>query len=130
MDAVQTAFDVAKAMKDKAYAPYSKFQVGAAVKVKEDATIYGGCNIENASFGAGVCGERVAVFNAVAARGTADLEFLVLVTDAKPASVPCAICLQVLAEFCQPEFELHLATVDGIERTVKLKDLLPEPFVL
>jgi homotetrameric cytidine deaminase len=130
MDFTQTAFDVARAMKEKAYAPYSKFHVGAAVKAAGDATIYGGCNIENASFGAGVCGERVAVFNAVAARGKAGLEFMVLVTDAKPAAVPCAICLQVLAEFCPPEFKIHLATMDGIERTVELRDLLPEPFTL
>jgi len=117
-------------MKSKAYAPYSKFHVGAAVKVRGDETMYGGCNIENASFGAGVCGERVAVFNALAARGKADFEYLVVVTDAKPAAVPCALCLQVLAEFCEPDFDIHLATEEGIERSVKLRDLLPEPFTL
>jgi cytidine deaminase len=57
-------------------------------------------------------------------------EFLVVVTDADPASVPCALCLQVLAEFCPPQFPIHLANLDGIQRTVRFADLLPEPFQL
>jgi homotetrameric cytidine deaminase len=130
MDIIQSALETAKQMKERAYAPYSSFHVGAAVKTRGDDTIYGGCNIENASFGAGVCGERVALWNALAAKGKPEFEFVVLVTDAKPAAVPCAVCLQVFAEFCSPDFDLYLATPDGIERHVKLRDLLPEPFKL
>ena len=130
MDIVESALDTAKRMKERAYAPYSSFHVGAAVKTVGDDRIYGGCNIENASYGAGVCGERVAVWNAIAACGKPTFEFLVLVTDATPAAVPCALCLQVLAEFCTLDFDLYLATPQGIERHVQLRDLLPEPFTL
>jgi homotetrameric cytidine deaminase len=86
--------------------------------------------VENASFGAGVCAERVAIFSMVAAAASPRPEFLVVVTDSDPASVPCALCLQVLAEFCPPDFPIHLANLGGVERTVTLGDLLPEPFQL
>jgi homotetrameric cytidine deaminase len=130
MDDVQRAFELAVATRDHAYAPYSGFRVGAAIKVADSDLIYAGCNVENASYGAGVCAERVAVFNMLAAAESPAPEFLVVVTDADPASVPCALCLQVLAEFCPPQFPIHLANLDGIQRTVRFADLLPEPFQL
>lgn len=130
MDDVQRAFDLARAAREHAYAPYSEFRVGAAVKVAGSDVIYAGCNVENASYGAGVCAERVAVFSMLAAAETPEPELLVVVTDADPASVPCALCLQVLAEFCSPSFPIHLANLDGIQRTVRFGDLLPEPFQL
>jgi homotetrameric cytidine deaminase len=130
MDDVQRAYDLAVASRDHAYAPYSEFRVGAAIKVADSDLIFAGCNVENASYGAGVCAERVAVFNMLAAADAPRPEFIVVVTDADPASVPCALCLQVLAEFCPPEFPIHLANLDGIQRTVRFRDLLPEPFQL
>jgi homotetrameric cytidine deaminase len=130
MDDLQRAFDLAKATREHAYAPYSSFLVGAAIKDGNSGLIYAGCNIENASFGAGVCAERVAVFSMIAAAENPAPELLVVVTDAEPPAVPCALCLQVLAEFCPPEFPIHLADLDGIRRSITLADLLPEPFQL
>jgi homotetrameric cytidine deaminase len=130
MDDVQRAYDLALATREHAYAPYSGFRVGAAIKVADSDLVFAGCNVENASYGAGVCAERVAVFNMLAAAETPTPEFLVVVTAAEPASVPCALCLQVLSEFCPPEFPIHLANLDGIQRTVQFADLLPEPFQL
>jgi homotetrameric cytidine deaminase len=130
MDDVQRAFELAKTTREHAYAPYSSFRVGAAIKLADSNLIYAGCNVENASFGAGVCAERVAIFSMVAAAASPRPEFLVVVTDSDPASVPCALCLQVLAEFCPPDFPIHLANLGGVERTVTLGDLLPEPFQL
>lgn len=130
MDDIRRVYEAARATRENAYAPYSSFQVGAALKAADSDLIYSGCNIENASFGAGVCAERVAVFNMRAAAASRRPEFLVVVTDAEPASVPCAICLQVLSEFCPPDFPIHLANLDGIQRSVTLSDLLPEPFQL
>ena len=130
MDELQRAYDLARAAREHAYAPYSQFLVGAAVRDAESGLIYAGCNVENASFGAGVCAERVAVFRMIAAAEAPRPEFLVVVTDADPASVPCALCLQVLSEFCRQEFPIHLANLGGIQRRVTLGDLLPEPFQL
>lgn len=130
MDDVQRAFELARTAREHAYAPYSGFLVGAAVKVAGRDLIYAGCNVENASYGAGVCAERVAMFSMRAAAEAPKPEFLVVVTDADPASVPCALCLQVLSEFCSAEFPIHLANLDGIQRTVRFGDLLPEPFQL
>jgi cytidine deaminase len=130
MDDVQRAYDLARSTRDHAYAPYSGFRVGAAIKVAGSDLIFAGCNVENASYGASVCAERIAVFNMLAAAESPRPEFLVVVTDAEPASVPCALCLQVLAEFCPPEFPIHLANLEGIQRTVRFRDLLPEPFQL
>lgn len=130
MDDLQRAFDLAKATRAHAYAPYSSFLVGAAVKDGNSGLIYAGCNIENASFGAGVCAERVAIFRMIAAAENPAPEFLVVVTDAEPPAVPCALCLQVLAEFCPQDFPIHLANLDGIQRTLTFGELLPEPFQL
>ncbi|MFO8063648.1 MAG: cytidine deaminase [Spirochaetota bacterium] len=130
MDEIQRAYEAARATRENAYAPYSSFLVGAALKIADSDLIFSGCNVENASFGAGVCAERVAIFNMRAAAASGRPEFLVVVTNAEPASVPCALCLQVLSEFCPPEFPIHLANLDGIQRTVTLSDLLPEPFQL
>lgn len=92
-----------------------------------DHIIYG-CNVENASFGATICAERNAMFSAVAEYGRVSFDFLMVVTEADPPAVPCALCLQVMAEFCAPQMPVHLATPGGVQRTVAFRDLLPEPF--
>ena len=130
MDIINRAYQEAKEARTKSYSPYSRFKVGAAIKFTYEDTIYSGCNIENASYGATVCAERSAIFRAISDQGHKEFAFLVLVTDTDPVSVPCALCLQVLAEFCPNDFPIHLANLDGIQKTVKLIDLLPNPFKL
>lgn len=114
------AIDVA----GRAYAPYSKFLVGA-VLVGKDGRTFAGCNVENISFGLTICAERNAVFAAVAA-GCREFARIVIVADtAEPAS-PCGACRQVLAEF-EPDLEVVLANFRGKSVSYKLSELLPRP---
>ena len=113
----------------KAYAPYSNFYVGAAY-LMEDGTIYSGCNIENASYGAANCAERTAIFKAIS-EGRRDFKVLALCGGPKgevdKACYPCGICRQVLNEFCDKDMEILVATKDGYEVT-HLAELLPHSF--
>lgn len=128
MSELQPIYDAALATRENAYAPYSGFKVGAAARIRETETIISACNVENVSYGATVCAERNVVFSAVARTGGAELEDLVLVADSEPPTVPCALCLQVLQEFCPPDLVIHLADLNGIRSSVTLKELLPHPF--
>ncbi|HHX96641.1 MAG TPA: cytidine deaminase [Clostridia bacterium] len=115
----------AKKARLRAYAPYSDWQVGAALKSKE-GKIYSGCNIENASYGLSMCAERVALFKAVS-EGVTDFEALVLVSDREEPAAPCGACRQVLAEFALtlPVFLVNLQ--EKVIRTT-VEELLPAVF--
>ena len=115
----------ARAAQSRAYAPYSKFPVGAAL-LATDGTIIEGCNVENASYPAGTCAERVALGAAVAA-GHRAFTAVVITSDAQGATPPCGICRQALAEFGT---SLHVIAVtrDGRETRWTLEALLPHPF--
>jgi cytidine deaminase len=118
---------VASEYRLRAYAPHSKFQVGAAVVVA-DGSIYGGCNIENASFGATVCAERVAIFAAVAA-GHQQIGAMAVIADTPEPVSPCGICRQVLAEFAQDDkIVIRQANLGESVRDSKLAELLPLAF--
>jgi cytidine deaminase len=127
-DVVRRAYELAVSSRENAYAPYSNFQVGAALKLKGHDKIYSGCNVENASFGSTVCAERNAIFSSVVDQGRNEIEFIVIVTNTTPPTVPCALCLQVLAEFAKPDLPIYLANEEGIKDKVEFKDLLPQPF--
>lgn len=125
---VQIAFEKACDAQKNSYAPYSKFYVGAALKIKGQNKIYAGCNVENASYGATICAERVAIVSSVITEGKPEYEFLVVVTNTEPAIGPCGLCLQVIAEFCDREMPIYLANPEGIQQKVLFKDLLGSPF--
>ena len=116
----------------RAYAPYSHFQVGAALLCK-DGSVYGGCNIENASYGASNCAERTAFFRAVY---EGKREFLAIAIVGKPQDAktfdfcaPCGICRQVMAEFCDPkEFQVILPKSVTEYKIYTLEELLPLSF--
>lgn len=115
----------AKAAAAKAYAPYSKFRVGAAV-LAESGKIYRGCNVENASYGLCNCAERTAIFSAVAA-GERKLKCVVVYTPTRTATAPCGACRQVIFEF-GPHIRVHsfCAGPDRIDTSIRA--LLPEAF--
>ena len=121
----------AKQAMEKAYAPYSGFQVGAALKCA-DGSIYTGCNIENASFSPTICAERTAFAKAVS-EGKRDFT-AIAVCGGKGGVItglctPCGVCRQVMAEFCKEDFRVILVKPDGYEERT-LSQLLPDSFVL
>jgi cytidine deaminase len=124
----QPLIDAALEVRNKAYAPFSGFKVGAAVKTR-DGVIHSGCNVENRSFGATICAERFAVGSAVAS-GALSLVGVVVVTDANPPSPPCGPCLQVLAEFADEHLPILLVNLKGERLERRLSEFLPHPFQL
>ena len=127
-DIVSEAYEKAKKVQQNAYAPYSKFKVGSALKLKNHDDIIVGCNVENASFGATICAERSAILNSVARHGKKELEFLVVVTDLDDPAVPCAQCLQVICQFADGKLPVYLANSKNVVSKVDLEELLPRPF--
>lgn len=109
----------------KAYAPYSKFKVGAALLTKK-GKVYTGANVENSSYGLSMCAERVALFGAVSS-GEKEFSKLVIVTDTKDPITPCGACRQILLEFCE-DLEIISATIRGKAKGFTLKELYPFPF--
>ena len=115
----------AVAMLDMAYVPYSHFPVGAALLCK-DGTVFTGCNIENAAYGATICAERTAIFKAVS-EGHRDFDTLVIAGRSDDYCVPCGECRQVLNEFA-PEMEVICLNKRGEELALPLGALLPHGF--
>jgi cytidine deaminase len=115
----------AAAAMERAYAPYSGFRVGAAL-LTVDGTVVEGCSVENASFPAGSCAERVAVGSAIA-RGLREFVALAVVTEATEPTPPCGVCRQVLMEFA-PELPVLSATLGGAEARWSVSELLPHAF--
>jgi cytidine deaminase len=117
--------DAAAAARENSYAPYSKFRVGAAVETK-DGKIYSGCNIESASYGLTVCGERVAIWKAVS-EGEHEFQQVAVVVDTEELTPPCGVCRQILWEFCG-NVPVTLANLNGKSETVMMEDLIPRAF--
>jgi cytidine deaminase len=116
--------DAARGVRLKAYAPYSKFLVGAAIEA-DDGRVFTGCNVENASYGLTNCAERVALGAAVSA-GARTFKRIVVATDANPPSPPCGACRQVLSEFGK---DLLVESVSPrTSRNWRLAELLPISF--
>ena len=110
---------------EHAFAPYSKFKVGAAVE-GADGRIHTGCNVENATYGLTICAERVAVFKAVS-EGVRHFRRIAVAADTDQLTPPCGACRQILWEFCG-DVEIALANPRGKVETYRLKDLFPRPF--
>ena len=115
----------ALAARAHAFAPFSKFRVGAAL---EDAggCIHTGCNVENATYGLTVCAERVAVFKAIS-EGVRNFRRVAVAADTASLTPPCGACRQILWEFCG-DVEITLVNLQGKTEIYQLKDLFPKPF--
>ena len=123
------AREIASQVRLNAYSPYSQFQVGAAVVSASTGTVYRGCNVENSSYGATICAERGAMMKAVAAEGDFRIDMVVVVSDDDPPAPPCALCLQVMAEFAQADTEVYLYDTKGTCERYRFDELLPHPFI-
>ena len=119
--------DAAKAAQNKAYAPYSKFKVGAAVRMS--GQIFQGANVENASYPLSVCAERNAIANAIIG-GATELQEVVVITDVSPPSSPCGGCRQVLREFALDPAAVKITAINpaGERRSWTLAELIPDGF--
>jgi cytidine deaminase len=115
--------EAAQAARAHAYAPYSRYRVGAAVLA--GGRVYAGCNVENASYGLTICAERAAVFASVAA-GQARIDAVAVIGDGEPPTTPCGACRQVLHEF-GPEIDVIMLAGDAVVAR-PLAELLPLAF--
>ena len=111
--------------RENAFAPFSKFKVGAAVQ-GIDGRIHTGCNVENATYGLTVCAERVAVFKGVS-EGARRFKRVAVAADTEKLTPPCGACRQILWEFCG-DVEIVLVNPKGKIESYRLKDLFPKPF--
>jgi len=118
---LQAALDA----RENAFAPFSKFKVGAALEGL-DGRIHTGCNVENATYGLTMCAERVAVFKAVS-EGARRFKRVAVAADTEKLTPPCGACRQILWEFCG-DVEITLVNPRGKIETYRLKDLFPKPF--
>lgn len=119
-------FDAASAAKARAYAPYSNFPVGAALR-DEHGRLHAGCNVENAAYPVGTCAEAGAIAAMIAAGGRAIAT--ILITGNGPILVtPCGACRQRIREFATPETPIHIAGPEGIRHSFTLEALLPQSF--
>ena len=125
---ILAAYQKSLVARENSYSPYSGFKVGAAVKFKNAEQVFVGCNVENASYGATICAERNAIWNGVATIGKQDMEYLIVVADQEDPVPPCALCLQVISEFYDPEMPIYLGNLDGLKKKYLLKEILPVPF--
>ncbi|HAR85957.1 MAG TPA: cytidine deaminase [Clostridium sp.] len=112
--------------REKAYVPYSKFKVGAAIEM-EDGSVFRGCNIENASYGATNCAERTAIFKAVS-EGHTIIKKIAIVGDMSTYTAPCGICRQVIAEFAAKDIEIVLIKNQDEYLVKTLEEILPGAF--
>lgn len=118
--------ELAKEGREKAYVPYSKFKVGAAL-LTTDGKVYKGCNIENSSYSMTNCAERTAMFKAVS-EGERDFAAIAIVADTEGPCSPCGACRQVISEFCAPNMPVYLTNMKGDVQETTVKELLPGAF--
>jgi cytidine deaminase len=121
----ESLITAAKQSRENAHAPYSNFRVGAAVR-SSSGRIFGGCNVENATYGLTLCAERVAIFKAIS-EGERGFSSIAVVTDTESLTPPCGACRQLIWEFCG-DIPVTLANLAGKRETLQMKELFPKPF--
>ena len=122
---IEELIESAKKVREMAYAPFSNFKVGAAVRTK-NGKIYTGCNVESASYGLTVCAERIAIWKAVS-EGEREFVRVSVVADTEELTPPCGVCRQIIWEFCG-DIPVTFSNLKGKTETVTMKELLPRAF--
>jgi cytidine deaminase len=117
--------EAARQARENAHAPYSNFRVGAALRATS-GRIFGGSNVENATYGLTVCAERVAIFKAMS-EGERGFDAIAVVTDTDMLTPPCGACRQLIWEFCG-DVPVILANLKGKSETLQMRELFPKPF--
>jgi cytidine deaminase len=125
---VMTLLEAATAVRERAYAPYSRFKVGAALRSTSGA-VHVGCNVENVAYPEGTCAEAGAIAAMIAAGDTRIAEVCVIADSPEPVP-PCGGCRQKIAEFAAQEVKVTLCTTDGKTRVMTVADLLPGVFTV
>jgi cytidine deaminase len=126
MSPLDALFEAARGIQAKAYVPYSRFKVGAAIRTP-DGRVFTGCNVENAAYPQGACAETGAI-SAMVAAGESRIAEIVVVGDGEMLVTPCGGCRQRIREFASPETPIHIAGPQGIRRSFTLDELLPFSF--
>ena len=123
---MNTLIEQSKIAREKAYVPYSKFPVGAAL-LGEDGKVYHGCNIENAGYSMANCAERTAFFKAIS-EGITKFKAIAVVADTDGPCAPCGACRQVMSEFCKPNMPVYLTNLKGDIQETTVGELIPFAF--
>ncbi|MCB1359621.1 MAG: cytidine deaminase [Rhodobacter sp.] len=118
--------DEARKVRERAWVPYSRFKVGAAIRADSGA-VYAGCNVENVAYPQGTCAEAGAIA-AMIAGGDTRIAEVVVVADSTNPTPPCGGCRQKLREFAGPDVTVTMATIDGAMLTMTMDQLLPGAF--
>ena len=125
---VRLLLDEAKNVMKNAFAPFSKFKVGAAIRT-ERGNVYRGCNVENASLGGTICAERGAAMASVASEGYGRFKAIAIASGSDDPAPPCAICRQFLAQFTDPDVPVYLISVkSGVLKKFRFGVLMPYAF--
>lgn len=126
MNTLDTMLQMARNAMDRAYAPYSKFRVGAVIKA-QSGRLYAGCNVENASYPVGSCAEQGAI-SAMISGGDLKIDEMVVMGDGENLTSPCGACRQRIREFAAPDVLIHICDRTGVRKTMTLAELLPVSF--
>ncbi len=125
MSEFDALISAAKAAREKAHAPFSNFKVGAALRTAS-GKVFGGCNVENATYGLTVCAERVAIFKAIS-EGERNFDAIAVVTDTDALTPPCGACRQLIWEFCG-DVPVVMSNLQGKVEQLRMSQLFPKPF--
>lgn len=125
MSEYEALLAMARRTRENAHAPYSNFRVGAGLRATS-GRIFGGCNVENATYGLTVCAERVAIFKAIS-EGERGFNAIAVVTDTEALTPPCGACRQLIWEFCG-DVPVILSNLKGKTEVMQMRELFPKPF--
>ena len=126
MSTLDEMLQMARDAMDRAYAPYSKFSVGAVIKA-ESGRLYAGCNVENASYPAGSCAEQGAI-SAMVLGGDTKIKEMIVMGNGEQLVSPCGSCRQRIREFSTPDAVIHICDRKGVRKSMTLGELLPVSF--